>query len=71
MPDENMKPKSNSKVAVAEDDRALKLAMIGFLGLIVFAASAFVAFPSMGAVFIESYKQQYEAKVTESVICRF
>lgn len=71
MPDENMKPESSSKAAIAEDDRALKLAMIGFAGLMVFAATAVVAFPSMGAVFLESYKQQYEAKVTESVICRF
>lgn len=71
MSDEHIKPKSGSKAAVAEDDRALKLAMIGFLGLMVFVATAIVAFPSMGAVFLESYKQQYEAKVTESVICRF
>lgn len=71
MLDEHIKPKSSSRAALAEDDRALKLAMIGFLGLMVFAASAFVAFPSMGAVFVESYKQQYQAKVTESVICRF
>lgn len=71
MSDENMKPKSTTKAATAEDDHALKFAMIGFLGVMVFAASAFVTFPSMGAVFIESYKQQYEAKVTESFICRF
>ena len=62
---------ARAKAAAAEDDRALKLAVAAFLGVIVFAASAFLAFPSMGAVFVDSYKQQYQAKVTEAVICRF
>ncbi|TQV79165.1 hypothetical protein [Denitrobaculum tricleocarpae] len=71
MSDLKNKQRARAKVAAAEDDRALKIVMIGFLGLIVFAASALAAFPSMGAVFVESYKQQYQAKVTEAVICRF
>lgn len=57
--------------AVAESDRALRLAMIAFFSLVMIAASAFMAFPSLGAVFMQSYGQQYQAKVTEAAICRF
>lgn len=67
----NNHQRARAKAAAAEDDRALKFAVAGFLGVIVFAASAFLACPSMGAVFVDSYKQQYQAKVTEAVICRF
>jgi hypothetical protein len=44
--------------------------MIGFFSLLIIAASAFVAFPSLGAVFLDSYTQQYQARVTEAIICR-
>ncbi len=71
MTDRNSRPKAQAKAAAAEDDRALKVVMIGFVSLIVLAASSFVAFPSMGAVFLESYKTQYAAKVSEAEICRF
>lgn len=71
MTDRQMKKKPARAVAASEGDRALRLAMIAFFSLIMIAASAFVAFPSLGAVFMQSYGQQYQAKVTEAAICRF
>ncbi len=62
---------SERLITAAEGDKALRLAMIAIFSLIMIAASAFVAFPSLGAVFMQSYGQQYQAKVTEAAICRF
>ena len=71
MSDRQTKTKRAQAIAATESDRALRLAMIAFFSLLLIVASAFVAFPSLGAVFLESYTQQYQAKVTEAVICRF
>ncbi|WP_282608252.1 hypothetical protein [Pelagibius sp. Alg239-R121] len=71
MSDRDLKSNQRQDAAVVEGDRALRFAIIGFFSLIAIAASAFVAFPSLGAVFLDSYNQQYQARVTEAVICRF
>lgn len=69
MSDRNLNSEQPPRAAI-EGDRALKLAMIGFFSLLMIAASACVAFPSLGAVFLDSYTQQYQARVTEAIICR-